>query len=148
MLNTDTSPQNFWTTFLENDLTEEFKKSTVASAIAIPLPLCFSCFDPLHRFRQNLTKPFYFYLSRTCDSPSGTPSVITLALTNFTRYRPVFFELWAQCIMLHQCRIVRYYAHQKHTFQGVGMYKKWFYFIILYSFMKLGNYAPAQFSHP
>ena len=62
-LNTDTSPQNFWTAFLDNDLTEKFKKSTVASAIAIPLPLCFSCFIPLHRFRENLTKPFYFSLS-------------------------------------------------------------------------------------
>ena len=79
-LNTDTPPQNFWTTFLDNDLTEKFKKSAVANAIAIPLPLCFSCFVPLRRFRENLTKPFYFYLSRTCDSPGGTPSVISLAL--------------------------------------------------------------------
>ena len=39
-LNTDTSPQNFRTTFLDNDLTEKFKKSAVANAIAIPLPLC------------------------------------------------------------------------------------------------------------
>ena len=62
-LNTDTSPQNFWTTFLENDLSEKLQKSAVASAIAIPLPLCFSCFVPLRRFRENLTKPFYFYLS-------------------------------------------------------------------------------------
>ena len=80
-LNTDTSPQNFWTTFLDNDMTDKFKKSAVASAIAIPLPLCFSCFVPLRRFRENLTKRFYFYLSCTCDSPSGTPSVISLALT-------------------------------------------------------------------
>ena len=79
-LNTDTSPQNFWTTFLANDLTEKFKKSAAASAIAILLPLCFSCFVPLRRFRENLTKPFYFYLSRTCDSPGGTPPVISLAL--------------------------------------------------------------------
>ena len=79
-LNTDNSPQNFWTTFLENDLTEKFKKSTVANAIAIPLPLCFSCFVPLRRFRENLTKPFYIYLSRTCDSPGDMPSVISLAL--------------------------------------------------------------------
>ena len=79
-LNTDTAPQNLWTSFLANDLTEKFKKSAVASAIAIPLPLCFSCFVPIRRFRENLTKPFYFYLSRTCDSPSGTPSVISLAL--------------------------------------------------------------------
>ena len=82
-LNTDTSPQNFWTTFLDNDLTEKFKKSAVASAIAISLPLCFSCFVPLRRFQENLTKPLYFYLSRTCDSPDGTPSVISLALTIF-----------------------------------------------------------------
>ena len=61
-------------------MTEKFKKSAVASAIAIPLPLCFSCFVLLCRFRENLTKPFYFYLSRTCDSPGGTPSVISLAL--------------------------------------------------------------------
>ena len=79
-LNTDTSPQNFWTTFLANNLTEKFKKSAVASAIVIPLPLWFSCFVPLRRFRENLSKPFYFYLSRTCDSPGGTPSVISLAL--------------------------------------------------------------------
>ena len=79
-LNTDTPPQNFWTTFLDNDLTEKFKKSAVANAIAIPLPLCFSFFVPLRRFLENLTKPFYFYLSRTCDSPGGTPSVISLAL--------------------------------------------------------------------
>ena len=81
MLNTDTSPQNFWTTLLDNDLTEKFKKSAVASAMAIPLPLCFSYFVPLRRFRENLTKPFYFYLSCTCDSPGGTPSVISLALS-------------------------------------------------------------------
>ena len=81
-LNTDTSPQNFWTTFLPNDLMEKFKKSAVASAIAIPLPLCFSWFVPLRRFRENLTKPFYFYLSRTCDSPGGTPSVISVALNS------------------------------------------------------------------
>ena len=81
-LNTDTSPQNFWTTFLDNDLTEKFTKSAVANAIAIPLPLCFSCFVPLRRFRENLIKPFYLYLSRTCDSPGVTPSVISLALNN------------------------------------------------------------------
>ena len=40
----------------------------------------FFCFVLLRRFRENLTKPFYFYLSRTCDSPGGTPSVISLAL--------------------------------------------------------------------
>ena len=79
-LNTDTSPQNFWTTFLENDLTEKLKNSAVANAIAIPLPLCFSCFILLRRFRENLMKPFYFYLSRTCGSPGGTLSVISLAL--------------------------------------------------------------------
>ena len=79
-LNTDTSPQNFWTTFLANDLTEKFKKSAVASAIAISLPLCFSCFVPLRWSRENLTKPFCSYLSRTCDSPAGTLSVISLAL--------------------------------------------------------------------
>ena len=79
-LNTDTSPQNFSTTFLANDLTEKFKKSTVASAIAISLPLCFFCFVPLRRFRENFTKPFYFYLSSTCDAPGGTPSVISLAI--------------------------------------------------------------------
>ena len=79
-LNTDTSPQNFWTTVLNNDLTKKFKKSAVANAIAIPLPLYFSCFVLLRRFRENLTKPFYFYLSRTCDSPGGTPSVFSLAL--------------------------------------------------------------------
>ena len=67
-LNTDTSPRNVWTTFLDNGSTENFKKSAVASAIAIPLPLCFSCFVPLRRFRENLTESFYFYLSRTCDS--------------------------------------------------------------------------------
>ena len=44
------------------------------------LPVCCSCFVPLRRFRENLTKPFYFYLSRTCDSPGSTPSVISLAL--------------------------------------------------------------------
>ena len=73
-LNTDTSPQDFWTTFLDNDLREIFKKSAVANAIAIPLPLCFSCFV------ENLIKPFYLYLSRTCDSTGVTPSVISLAL--------------------------------------------------------------------
>ena len=78
-LNTDTSPQNFWIPFLDTDLTGKFKKSAVANAIAIPWPLCFSCFVPLRRFRENLTKPFYLYLSRTCDSPGGTPSVISLA---------------------------------------------------------------------
>ena len=64
-LNTDTSPQNFWTTFLANNLMENFNKSAVASAIAIPLPLCFSCFVPLRRSRENLTIPFYLYPSRT-----------------------------------------------------------------------------------
>ena len=96
-LNTDTSPQNFWTTFLGNDLTEKFKKSTVASAIAIPLPLCFSCFVPLRRFRENLTKPFYFYLSRTCDSPGGTPSVISLALISIAMIRILFLSLNSSC---------------------------------------------------
>ena len=83
-LNTDPSPQNFWTTFLVPDLTEKFKKSAVVSAIAIPLPLCFSCFIPLRRFQAVPRKLdqtiFYFYLSHTCDSPGGTPSVISLAL--------------------------------------------------------------------
>ena len=79
-LNTDTLPQDFWTTFLDNDLTGKFKKSAVASTITIPLPLCFSCFVPLRRFRENLTKPFYFYFSRTWDSPVGTLLVISLAL--------------------------------------------------------------------
>ena len=91
-LNTDTLPQNFWTTFLDNDLTEKFKKSAVANTIAIPLPLCFLCFVPLRRFRENLTKPFYFYLSRTCDSPGGTPSVISLALRQC--------ETHSQCVSL------------------------------------------------
>ena len=77
-LNTDTSPQNFETTFLENDLTEQMKKSTVTQAIAIPLPLSFSCLVLLRLFQENLTKPFYFHLSRTCDFPGGTPSVIIL----------------------------------------------------------------------
>ena len=76
-LHLKTFEQLFWTT-----TTEKFKESAVASAIATPLPLCFSCFVPLRRFRENLTKPFYFYLSRTCDSPGGTPSVISLALIN------------------------------------------------------------------
>ena len=81
-LNTDTLPQNFWTTFLENDLTEQLKKSAVANAIAKPLLLCYSSFVLLiRRFRENLTKPFYFYLSRPRDSPGGTPSVINLALS-------------------------------------------------------------------
>ena len=79
-LNTDTSPQNFLTTFLDNDWTENVRKSAVSSAIAIPLPLCFSCFVPLRWLLGNLTKLFYFYLSRTCDSPGGTPSVISFAL--------------------------------------------------------------------
>ena len=92
-LNTDTSSQNFLTTFLANDLTEKFRKSAVASAIAIPLPLCFSCFVPLRRFRENLTKPFYFYPSCTCDSPGGTPSVISLALTRSTNHEPETFCL-------------------------------------------------------
>ena len=82
MLNTDTSPRNFWTTFLENKLTEKLKKSAVANAIAISFALCFSCFVLLSRFRENLTKPFYFYLSHTCGSPNGTPSVISLALSS------------------------------------------------------------------
>ena len=55
----------------------------MASAIAIPLPLCFSCFVPVRRFRENLTKLFYFYLSRTYDSPGDTPSVISLALNYY-----------------------------------------------------------------
>ena len=76
-LNTDTSPQNFWTNFLENDLTEKLKKSAVANVIAIALPLCFSCFVLLRRFRGNLTKPFYFYLPRTCGSPGDTPWIIS-----------------------------------------------------------------------
>ena len=84
-LSTDTSPQNFWTTFLDNDLTEKFKKSAVANAIAIPLPLCFSYFVPLRRFRENLIKPFYLYLSRICDSPDVTPSVISLRLVSHNR---------------------------------------------------------------
>ena len=90
-LNTDTSPQNFRTTFLANDLTEKFKKSAVASAIAIPLPLYISCFVPLRRSRENLTKPFYLYLSRTCDALAGTPSVFSLALKRlaiFSQYVP------------------------------------------------------------
>ena len=92
-LNTDTSPQNFWTNFLANDLTEKFKKSAVASALAIPLPLCFSCFVPLRRSRENLTKPFYFYLSRTCESPAGTPLVISLALKCLTRMKILVLEV-------------------------------------------------------
>ena len=70
---------NFWTTFLENDLTEQLKKSTVENAVAILFPLCFSCFVLLRRSRENLTKPFSFYLFRTCSSLGATPSVISLA---------------------------------------------------------------------
>ena len=67
---------------------EQLKKSAVANAIAIPLPLCFSCFVLLRRFRENLTKPFYFYLSRTCDSPGGTPSVISLTIRSIENNDP------------------------------------------------------------
>ena len=64
----------------------------MASAIAIPLPLFFPCFVLLRRFRENLTKPFYFYLSRTDDSPGGTPLVISLALRQS--------ETHSQCVSL------------------------------------------------
>ena len=36
------------------------------------------------------TKPFCFYLSRTCDSPGGTPSVISLALRFFFFLKHIF----------------------------------------------------------
>ena len=91
-LNTDNSPQNFWTTFLANDLTEQLKKSAVANAIAMPLPLCFSYFVMLRRFQEILTKPFYFYVSRTCSSSRGTPSVVSLAL------RSLFFAILTMSI--------------------------------------------------
>ena len=105
-LNTDTSPQKFWTTFLANDLTENFKKSAVASTIAIPLPLCFSCFVLLRRFRENLTKPFYFYLSRTCDSPGGTPSVISLVL----RANGAFLVMRRCQVMLHVAWLIHHFS--------------------------------------
>ena len=63
-------------------MTKQLKKSAVTNAIALPLPLCFFCFVLLRRFRENLTNPFYFYLSPTCGSPGSTPSVISLALTS------------------------------------------------------------------
>ena len=59
---------------------EQRMKKLVAHAIAIPLPLCFFSFVLLRRFRENLTKPFYLYLSCTFSSLGGTPSVIGLAL--------------------------------------------------------------------
>ena len=59
------------------------KKNTVAHAIAMPLPLCFSFFVLLRYFLKYLIKPFYFYLSRTYASVSGTPPVINVILINF-----------------------------------------------------------------
>ena len=99
-LNTDTSPQNFWTTFLPNDLTEKLKRSAVANTSAITLPLYFSCLGLLRRFQENLTKPFYFYLSRTSSFSGGTPSAISLALKEkgfwelSSTWRPLFTILW------------------------------------------------------
>ena len=64
----------------------------MANAIPIPLPLCFSWFVLLRRFRENLPKPFYFYLSRTCGSPGGIPLVISLEL------RPTVFTQAFLCL--------------------------------------------------
>ena len=61
---------------------EKLKKSAVATGKRNrdTFATVLSCFVLLRRFRENLTKPFYFYLSRTFGSPGGTPSVISLAL--------------------------------------------------------------------
>ena len=59
-LNTDASPLNFWPNFLENDLTKQKKKCTVAHAIAIPFPLYFSFSVLSHRFPEHWAKTFYF----------------------------------------------------------------------------------------
>ena len=78
MLRVGLIPTLYLKTF--EQLPEKFKKSSVSNTIVIPLPLCFSCFVALCRFQENLTKPFYFYRSRTCDSPGDNSSVIRLAL--------------------------------------------------------------------
>ena len=153
-LNTDTSPQNFWTTFLDNDLTEKFKKNAVANAIAIPLPLCFSCFVPLRRFRENLIKPFYLYLSRTWDSPGVTPSVISLALRlNWTEIfflfvvslSPILYVIFWISYQLHAIEILMdinsfftqiiYYFKTQLNFLSIQ------HFCGLYEYIKFFNFG-------
>ena len=84
----DTSPHNFWTTFLENDLTEKLKKSVVANAIEntfASVLYLFRSVTPVSR--KLLIKPFYFYLSHTCGSLDGTPLVISVTVLFHRRHR-------------------------------------------------------------
>ena len=54
----------------------------------------FSRFMLLRRFRENLTKPFYFYLSCTCGSPGGTPSVISFVVSVYKSEYINDYEGW------------------------------------------------------
>ena len=58
-LNNNTSPQNFWTV-LENDLTKQLKKSAVANAISISLPLMFFSFVSFCYAGSEKTWPDHF----------------------------------------------------------------------------------------
>ena len=95
-----------------NDLTTKFKKSTVANAIAIPLPLCFSCFVPLRRFRENFIKPFNLYLSRTCDSPGVTSSVIVMKIVTIKGLQ-----------LLHWCKNFESISRAAYELSGFEMLK-------------------------
>ena len=84
------------------------------------------------QFRENLTKPFCFYLSRTCDSTGGTPSVISLALrlrdtlysivekVNWTRiYRTLHsdksFEKWTISMILILLRFAKKFSISRRS---------------------------------
>ena len=84
----------------------------MANAIAIPLPLCFSCFVPLRRFRENLIKPFNLYLSRTCDSPGVTPSVIVMKIVTIKGLR-----------LLHWCKNFVSISRAAYELSGFEMLK-------------------------
>ena len=72
-LHLKTFKQLFWTTWRKNLRKGQWQAQSRY--------LCHcSCFVPLRQLRENLNKPFYFYLSPTCDPLGGSPLVISLAL--------------------------------------------------------------------
>ena len=95
---------NFFVKSFSRKVVQKFWSEVSAIAIAIRFVL-------LRRFQENLTKPFYFYLSRTCGSPGDTPSVISLGLILFNKflrqknhYIPELGHFW-------QCRLITSVMH-------------------------------------
>ena len=97
-LNTATSPQNFWITFLENGLTEQLKKSAVANAIAIPLPAGFSCFVLL--LDQTWPNHFIYILLTRNKTKFDKRFFASLSFNSYRTHFPSFWIFPMACKLL------------------------------------------------